>query len=127
MVVITYNIPLHCIVGAMVGGPLAGWLCERHGRRLCIISSVLPYVAGWAFIVLAQNDNMLYIGRFIIGIASGMTTLSVPLYIGEIASKEIRGLLGSGFQIACTAGSLATYSLGLLVSWRYLGNEHFNM
>ena len=83
---------------------------------------MLPYVAGWAFIVHAHNDNMLYIGRFIMGIASGMTTLSVPLYIGEIASKEIRGLLGSGFQIACTAGSLATYSLGLLVSWRYLGN-----
>ena len=100
---------------------MAGWLSERHGSRLCIMSSVLPYIVGWVFIVSANNDNMLYVGRFITGIASGMTALSVPLYIGEIAPKEIRGMLGSGFQIACTAGLLVTYSLGLFLSWRYIG------
>jgi len=38
---------------------------------------------------------MLIAGRIFTGIAAGMISLSVPTYIGEIASSDIRGLLGN--------------------------------
>lgn len=39
----------------------------------------------------------------------------VPIYIGEIASKEIRGTVGSFFQQMINLGIVATYALGLIL------------
>ncbi len=111
----------YSVVGAIFGSPAAGWLVERIGRRMCIIMTSLPYVCGWLLIILAQNDAMLYAGRVLIGFACGMTTMCIPLYIGETASKDIRGILGSFFQIACVLGVLFAYSASLLFPWKWLG------
>ena len=41
-----------------------------------------------------QNFEMILSGRVISGLATGMTTVVVPTYIGEFASPEYRGMLG---------------------------------
>ena len=54
-----------------------------------------------AFMILSAACNvwMLYIGRFLSGMASGITTIATPTYVAEIASSNIRGMLGSSFQV----------------------------
>lgn len=55
---------------------------------------------------------MLYVGRFILGIAGGAFAVSAPLYTSEIAEKEVRGALGSYFQLMVTLGILFVYAVG---------------
>ena len=43
---------------------------------------------------MAVNYAMLIIGRLICGISGGIGAAVVPIYIGEITSKEIRGRCG---------------------------------
>lgn len=61
----------------------------------------------------------IYIGRIVTGFASGSYSVIVPLYTSEIADKEIRGSLGSYFQLQVNVGILFVYILGCYVSTLY--------
>jgi MFS family permease len=54
-------------------------------------------------------------GRFFSGFAAGSYGILLPLYIGEIASKEIRGSLLSLFQIILNFGEIFVFTLGHFV------------
>lgn len=59
-----------------------------------------------------QNVFMLYVGRFLVGAAAGAFFVAAPVYIGEIASNENRGKLGTMFQLMVTVGILYAYVVG---------------
>lgn len=52
------------------------------------------------------------IGRFLSGFATGSYGILLPLYIGEISSKEIRGSLLSLYQIILNFGEIFVFVLG---------------
>lgn len=59
-------------------------------------------------------------GRLLTGFASGSLSVIVPLYTSEIAENEIRGTLGTYFQLQVTGGILFTYIVGSYVSSYYI-------
>lgn len=107
-------------LGAACGGLLGGWLVERAGRKLSLMFCSLPFVFGFTVMIAAQNVWMLYLGRVLTGLASGVTSLVVPLYISEIAHEQVRGLLGSCVQLMVVLGILGAYLAGLFLDWRWL-------
>lgn len=66
-------------VGAAVGGLLGGWMVQKIGRKLSLMFCALPYVFGFTIIIAAQNVWMFYVGRVLTGMASGITSLVVPV------------------------------------------------
>ncbi|XP_007573247.1 PREDICTED: solute carrier family 2, facilitated glucose transporter member 6 [Poecilia mexicana] len=107
-------------IGAAVGGLLGGWMVQRIGRKLTLMSCTLPFVFGFTIIIAAQNVWMLYVGRVLTGLASGITSLVVPLYISETAHEKVRGMLGSCVQLMVVLGIMGVYLAGLFVDWRWL-------
>ncbi|XP_064602596.1 solute carrier family 2, facilitated glucose transporter member 8-like [Liolophura sinensis] len=107
-------------VGAMFGGPLAGLLIEKYGRKRTMFLSSLPFAAGYVLILLADKGTLMYLfcGRLMTGLASGMVTVVVPVYIAEVSTKTLRGALGSGVQLSITIGILLAYSLGFALDLR---------
>lgn len=59
-------------------------------------------------------------GRFLSGIAAGSYGILLPLYIGEISSKEIRGSLLSLFQIVLNFGEVFVFTVGHFSSFLVL-------
>lgn len=55
-------------------------------------------------------------GRFLSGFAAGSYGILLPLYIGEIASKEIRGGLLSLYQIVLNFGEIFVFTVGHFAS-----------
>lgn len=104
-------------IGAIFGGPCAGYLIEKIGRRRTIMATSLPFVAGWFSIGYAGNTNHLLFGRLLCGFASGMVSVSSPVYIAEVSTKSLRGLLGSFVQLSITIGILLAYVLGAYQKW----------
>ncbi|KAK2548355.1 Facilitated trehalose transporter Tret1 [Acropora cervicornis] len=107
-------------VGAIFGSILGGWTIDHLGRKGTIMACVLPFELGWLLIAFAQNQMMLYSGRVINGMACGMISLAVPVYIAEIVPARLRGMLGSVNQLAVTLGMLSSYVMGALVHWQWL-------
>ncbi|XP_037536112.1 solute carrier family 2, facilitated glucose transporter member 8 [Nematolebias whitei] len=107
-------------VGAAVGGLLGGWMVEKIGRKLSLMLCALPFVFGFTIIIAAQNIWMFYVGRVLTGLASGVTSLVVPLYISETAHEKVRGMLGSCVQLMVVTGIMGVYLAGLFMDWRWL-------
>lgn len=76
-------------VGAALGGLLGGWMVEKIGRKLSLMFCSLPFVFGFTIIIAAQNVWMLYIGRMLTGLASGVTSLVVPVTSPGSSLSEI--------------------------------------
>lgn len=66
-------------IGAGLGGLLGGWVVEKIGRKLSLMFCALPFIFGFTIIIAAQNHWMLYVGRVLTGVASGVTSLVVPV------------------------------------------------
>ncbi len=50
----------------------------------------------------------------------GMVTVCLSIYLSEIATKELRGLLGSFLQFFAVAGILMVYIFGVVLNWNWL-------
>lgn len=88
-------------------------LTDRKGGLL--LNNVLGIVGGclMGFTKMAHSYEMLFFGRFIIGVNCGLNTSLVPMYISEIAPLNLRGGLGTVNQLAVTVGLLVSQVLGI--------------
>lgn len=121
-----YNFPVSDEQASWIGSSLnlgaaaicipIGILCNIIGRKWAMLSLVVPFTIGWGLIIWAQNVAMIITARVFIGVAGGAFCVASPMYIGEIAEKEIRGKLGSYFQLMVTIGILFVYAVGAGVS-----------
>ncbi|KAM3911639.1 solute carrier family 2, facilitated glucose transporter member 8 isoform 1-T2 [Leptodactylus fuscus] len=107
-------------IGAAFGGILGGWIVDRIGRKFSLMLCALPFVLGFTLIISAQNIWMLLGGRVLSGLASGVTSLVVPVYISETSHSKVRGALGSCVQLMVVTGIVGAYIAGMMVSWRWL-------
>ncbi|XP_047212022.1 solute carrier family 2, facilitated glucose transporter member 6-like [Girardinichthys multiradiatus] len=107
-------------LGAAAGGLGAMLLNDLIGRKMSIMMSAVPSSIGYMLMGGAVNLWMLLLGRFLTGVAGGITAASIPVYISEISHKKVRGALGSCPQITAVFGTLTLYALGLVVPWRWL-------
>ncbi|KAM6047004.1 solute carrier family 2, facilitated glucose transporter member 8 isoform 3-T3 [Theristicus caerulescens] len=107
-------------LGAAAGGILGGYLVDKVGRKLSLMLCSVPYVFGYIVIISAQNVWMLYFGRMLTGLASGITSLVVPVYISEVSHPKVRGMLGSCVQLMVVTGILGAYVAGITLQWRWL-------
>uniref|UniRef100_A0A8C8R5L0 Solute carrier family 2, facilitated glucose transporter member 8 n=1 Tax=Pelusios castaneus TaxID=367368 RepID=A0A8C8R5L0_9SAUR len=107
-------------LGAAAGGILGGYMVDKVGRKLSLMLCSIPYISGFTIIISAQNVCMLYFGRILTGLASGVTSLVVPVYISEISHSKVRGALGSCVQLMVVTGILGAYAAGMALRWRWL-------
>lgn len=103
------NVTALGLIGAVVGALLTGRLTDYLGRRKVILASAVIFATGAVWTGLAPTVNQLMISRFYLGLAIGVSSFAVPLYISEIAPTRIRGTLVSMFQLLITVGILAAY------------------
>lgn len=107
-------------VGALVGGLLCEPANKMLGRRLSLVLFGIPFALGWLLISLATGITMLIFGRLLTGLCCGLVSGTAPTYVVEIAPPQIRGLLGTCFQVMVVIGILLAAVLGTVVSWKAL-------
>ncbi|KAM9475868.1 solute carrier family 2, facilitated glucose transporter member 6-like [Clarias gariepinus] len=107
-------------IGVIVGGLSAMVMNDKFGRKHSIMISAIPSTAGFLIMALARNWVQLFLGRLFTGVAAGIASSSIPIYVSEISHPGLRGKLGSAPQNMMVIGGLALYALGLVMSWRSL-------
>jgi len=92
--------------GALLGVPFA----DLAGRRGAIFGASAIFSVGVIVQVAPyQNYGAFLAGRFIAGMGVGALSALVPLYMGEVSPKGLRGALVSSYQIMITLGILIAY------------------
>jgi len=103
------NITALGLIGAVVGAIVTGRLSDYLGRKKVILASAFVFATGAVWTGLAPTVTQLMISRFYLGLAIGVSSFAVPLYISEISPTKIRGTLVSMFQLLITVGILTAY------------------
>ncbi|XP_025205117.1 facilitated trehalose transporter Tret1-2 homolog [Melanaphis sacchari] len=107
-------------IGAIFGSIPAGKCADLFGRKPVIACLTIPFITSWTIIYFATDVWQLYVARLIAGFCLGGITATVPMYIGEIAERSIRGELCSYVQVNVTLGILYVYAIGPFVNYYWL-------
>ena len=115
------------LIGCIIGSALSGFLATNLGRKRSLI------VAGMLFFISALGSMepeflffehgtptyslliMFNIYRVIGGIGVGLASAICPMYIGEVAPSNIRGMLVSWNQFAIIFGQLVVYFVNFFI------------
>ncbi|GAB5469987.1 MAG: hypothetical protein Kilf2KO_30170 [Rhodospirillales bacterium] len=111
------------LIGALFGALAGGRLADLVGRRDVIMATAALFTLGAFSSAIAPSIYILFVARFIVGIAVGAISATVPLYLAEIAPARSRGALTGCFQLAITLGILCAFVANLLLgddpaAWR---------
>jgi SP family facilitated glucose transporter-like MFS transporter 3 len=107
-----------------LGAVLAGKWADQRGRRGALMITTWLFIAGGLVQSLAPSLNIVILARTIIGVASGASTVLVPIYLGELAPPNLRGVMGTLTQFALVIGILFADLIGFVLAnpsgWRYM-------
>ena len=115
------------LIGCIIGSALSGYLATNLGRKKSLI------IAGLLFFISALGSMdpeflffehgvptyslllMFNVYRVIGGIGVGLASAICPMYIGEVAPSNIRGMLVSWNQFAIIFGQLVVYFVNFFI------------
>ncbi|XVF32666.1 hypothetical protein REPUB_Repub17cG0102100 [Reevesia pubescens] len=107
-------------VGSMIGAITSGRIAEFIGRKGAMRISSAFSIAGWIAIYFSQGTLLLDIGRFLSGYGIGIFAYVVPIYVAEIAPKDLRGGLATLNQLMIVIGGSVSFIAGTALTWRLL-------
>ncbi|PSK56656.1 hypothetical protein B9Z65_6280 [Elsinoe australis] len=104
-------------LGAFVSCFLIFPLTRKYGRKPAIIGSAILFCLG----ALMQTINhhslaVFYIFRVVAGLGLGASSVIVPMYSSEMSPKQLRGQIGSFYQLMYTGGIFLSYWVNYGVS-----------
>ncbi|KAF3436355.1 hypothetical protein FNV43_RR23447 [Rhamnella rubrinervis] len=106
--------------GAMIGAITSGPIADFIGRKGAMRVYTAFCVAGWLAIYFAKGVLPLDIGRLLTGYGMGAFSYVVPVFIAEIAPKDLRGALTAINQLMICAGVSVSFIIGNVLTWRIL-------
>ncbi|EPY29289.1 MFS transporter, SP family, solute carrier family 2 (myo-inositol transporter), member 13 [Strigomonas culicis] len=114
------------LAGAFVGAFAAGFISARFGRRPCIATADVLFIIGSVLMAAAPNVPVVLVSRVIVGLAVGISSATIPVYLAEVTSPRHRGativlnnvfLTGAQFIAAGFACIMVIYTSNN-VGWR---------
>ncbi|KAM0788162.1 hypothetical protein ACM66B_001324 [Microbotryomycetes sp. NB124-2] len=103
-------------IGGLASSLYTGRLADARGRKATALISAWLVVLGGASIAFGTNLALLVIGRILIGLACGISTVLTPLYLNELSPPALRGNIGVLTQLSICAGILLAQSISIPLS-----------
>ena len=102
--------------GTVIGALLGNWPCDHFGRKRTLVIIGVLYLLSALGSALAQDPYTFAILRFIGGVGVGVSSISVPAYISEIAPAKVRGRLVATYQFQIVFGILIAFLSNYLLA-----------
>lgn len=84
------------LIGGCAGSIIGAWVADRFGRKVSLLYCGVLFAIGAVLFYICRalaSVEILVIGRLVVGLASGLTTSILPMYLAEVAPLELRGTL----------------------------------
>lgn len=103
------------IFGAAIGALIGGRMSDRYGRRHNILVLAIIFMIGTIGCVLSPTWEILALFRFILGLAVGGASATVPVYLAEISPAERRGSVVSRNEVMIVCGQFAAFVINAVI------------
>lgn len=117
------------LLGAAFGAVFGGRLSDFVGRRKNIIFLAVLFFFATLGCTLAPNVNVMIVSRFLLGIAVGGASVTVPTYLAEMSPAEKRGRMVTQNELMIVSGQLLAFTFNAILGntmgdnshvWRYM-------
>jgi sugar porter (SP) family MFS transporter len=112
------------LLGATIGAIFGGKSADLFGRRRVLLVTAAIFGIGALASAVAPSPAILIVSRVVLGLAIGLASTNVPVYLSEVAPPHARGLVVSLFQLAVTVGIvvayLTDYAFAGIEGWRWM-------
>jgi sugar porter (SP) family MFS transporter len=115
------------LYGTVLGSLLGGWPTDRFGRKPTLLFIGVLYILSAVGCGFAGNAATFIAARFIGGVGIGISTVTAPLYISEIAPPAYRGRLAGMFQFNIVFGIVLAFVSNAIIArlagedaWRWM-------
>lgn len=105
------------LLGEASGLPLTSFLVGRIGRKYSLIFASCVIILTWIVLAAVNKVDYVYAARYFQGIALHMAFVIIPMFVGEISDKKIRGLLSSMSYVMISLGVVIIYTVGPLLPY----------
>ncbi|CAJ0930418.1 unnamed protein product [Ranitomeya imitator] len=112
--------PLGGFFGSLLVGPMVNKIGRKGTLLVNNIFSIVPAIL-MGTSVLSKSFEVIIASRLVIGICAGLSSNVVPMYLGEMSPKNLRGAIGVMPQLLITIGILMAQIFGIRV---ILGNSN---
>ena len=112
------------LFGAAIGSVGGGWLSDRQGRRKNILWVAVIFIFGALGTAVAWDMSSMIIARFILGLAVGCASVTVSIYISELARPAQRERLVTVNELMIVTGQFLAYSVNASIVNFYPDMSH---
>lgn len=103
-------------VGGCIGSAVGGWFANRFGRRTSLLFCALLFLHAAVVYYSCRYHSILEVfllARLTAGIASGLATTILPMYLIEIAPTELRGRVAAFTALGSFMLSIVLFPFGV--------------
>uniref|UniRef100_A0AAQ5YSU6 Solute carrier family 2, facilitated glucose transporter member 5 n=1 Tax=Amphiprion ocellaris TaxID=80972 RepID=A0AAQ5YSU6_AMPOC len=104
--------PLGGFFGSIMVAPLVNKLGRKGTLLFNNIFAIVPAVM-MGVSEIAKSYEIIIVARFIVGICAGLASNVVPMYLSELAPKNLRGAICIVTELLITSGILLAQTLGI--------------
>jgi MFS transporter, SP family, major inositol transporter len=108
---VTSSLLLGAAIGALTGGRLA----DHRGRRRIILLLAGVFLLGTLGCTLAPTTAVMVASRFVLGLAVGGASVTVPTYLAEVSPAERRGRLVTQNELMIVTGQLCAFTFNAII------------
>ncbi|OJK03187.1 hypothetical protein ASPACDRAFT_23387 [Aspergillus aculeatus ATCC 16872] len=96
-------------IGSLPGAIVAFILCERIGMLWTMRQACLLWIIGSVVFITSHTLGQVYAGRFIMGLGIGQYGVIAPVYLGEVAPRQVRGMIVGMYGMSEYLGIMIGY------------------
>lgn len=117
------------LFGAAFGAVFVGRLADLYGRRKSILYLALIFFVATLGCTLAPNVLLMVIFRFLLGLAVGGASVTVPTFLAEMSPAKRRGRMVTQNELMIVTGQLLAFTINAIIGnvfgdathvWRYM-------
>ncbi|MET1249698.1 sugar porter family MFS transporter [Sporolactobacillus sp. STCC-11] len=117
------------LLGAAFGAVFSGRLSDHKGRKKVILYLAFVFLITTLGCTFAPNAELMIFFRFLLGLAVGGASVTVPTFLAEVSPVELRGRMVTQNELMIVTGQLLAYTSNALIAnlsggsthiWRYM-------
>lgn len=112
------------LFGAAIGAFFGGRIADAKGRRKMLLYLSVIFFFATIGCALSPTFEVIVCFRFILGIAVGGASVTVPAYLSEMAPVERRGRLVTQNELMIVSGQLMAFIMNAILAVSFGGGGH---